>query len=162
MVFIGGPDDGVITPWQSRCVVCVCVCVTRLVGLLITSIYSHFGFYKENSASEITTMTEQEVIVPQVLCMEASIILVQCLHHLILYLSIALCHLILMKLNRLNFNFLFLFSFWSVHWSLQQPLSNLANLKPLTKIPSINKLFLLFPLVLHQWHVRTPSTQQCW
>lgn len=127
----------------------VCVCVTRLVGLLITSIYSHFGFYKENSASEIITMTEQEVIVPQVLCMEASIILVQCLHHLILYLSIALCHLILMKLNRLNCNFLFLFSFhFEVY--IQQPLSNLANLKPLTKIPSINKLFLLFPLVLHQ------------
>ncbi|XP_023658448.2 lysosomal thioesterase PPT2-A-like [Paramormyrops kingsleyae] len=39
LVLIGGPDDGVITPWQS----------------------SHFGFYDENEA--IVEMKEQEVFV---------------------------------------------------------------------------------------------------
>ena len=38
LVLLGGPADGVIKPWQSRCVhvcvcVCVCVCEVLLMGL---------------------------------------------------------------------------------------------------------------------------------
>ena len=41
-MLIGGPDDGVITPWQSRYVL-------YWYSLLATVsvIYSHFGFYDE-------------------------------------------------------------------------------------------------------------------
>ena len=50
---------------------CVCVCVSFIITVSVTmqyaelylslAIYSHFGFYKEDSASEIVPMTEQLV-----------------------------------------------------------------------------------------------------
>ena len=44
LVLIGGPNDGVITPWQSRCVsVTLCVCANMIYYIAC----SHFGFYDE-------------------------------------------------------------------------------------------------------------------
>lgn len=49
----------------------MCVCVSFIITVSVTmqyaelylslAIYSHFGFYKEDSASEIVPMTEQSV-----------------------------------------------------------------------------------------------------
>ena len=49
----------------------MCVCVSFIIIVSVTmqyaelylslAIYSHFGFYKEDSASEIVPMTEQSV-----------------------------------------------------------------------------------------------------
>ena len=44
-MLIGGPDDGVITPWQSR------YCIAGLEHVITLSIFllcSHFGFYDES------------------------------------------------------------------------------------------------------------------
>ena len=47
LVLIGGPDDGVITPWQSRYVHFVGIYFRDLFHKTLTSC-SHFGFYDEN------------------------------------------------------------------------------------------------------------------
>lgn len=49
LVLLGGPDDGVITPWQSRCInfIEIHVLVFSLCFIIISSL-SHFGFYDEN------------------------------------------------------------------------------------------------------------------
>ena len=65
LVLIGGPDDGVITPWQSRLISSVShvllncgesVAVTCLLCLLS---YSQFGFYDDNET--VVEMKNQDV-----------------------------------------------------------------------------------------------------
>lgn len=48
MVLIGGPDDGVITPWESRYVSIDKNCLRRLyMFFLIYFSFSHFGYFDE-------------------------------------------------------------------------------------------------------------------
>ena len=48
-MLIGGPDDGVITPWQSRYPHCRCVMLwlSMILNMCGSFFYSHFGFYDE-------------------------------------------------------------------------------------------------------------------
>ena len=41
LVLLGGPADGVIKPWQSRCVVFVCVCVYVYCVSVYMCVYVH-------------------------------------------------------------------------------------------------------------------------
>ena len=57
MVLIGGPQDGVITPWQSRYSL-----LTVQIMLCYWSQCSIFGFYNENNDSTVLKMENQKEV----------------------------------------------------------------------------------------------------
>lgn len=49
MILIGGPDDGVITPWESRFVnYFIIILFFFLIYFFDLIIFSHFGYFDEN------------------------------------------------------------------------------------------------------------------
>ena len=74
LVLVGGPDDRVVTPWESRLgVTSFCVTTSVLTDALpyirVTCMhtrtlnYSFFGFYPENDVSTVIPMEQQQVCI---------------------------------------------------------------------------------------------------
>ena len=61
LVLIGGPDDGVVVPWESRSGCVAYIQVTFMHTRTFNC--SFFGFYPENDVSTVIPMEHQQVCI---------------------------------------------------------------------------------------------------